>query len=140
MWAWLSARLNADVLARLSAVQRQLTSLERLLMATLDDLQNAVDRNGQAVASAVTGITDLRSKVAQLQQAVDAGTLDTDRLAAITASIDASTDAVAQALAPVVDDPATPTGGVDTPPEQNPDTVDPGTVDGSVDAGEPLPQ
>lgn len=130
MWAWLRARLHTD----------QLHTLGRTLMATLDDLQNAVDRNGQAVASAVTGITDLRSKVAQLQAAVDAGTLDTDRLAAITASIDASTDAVAQALAPVVDDPQVPTGDVETPPEQNPDTVDPGTVDGSVDAGEPLPQ
>lgn len=129
MWAWLRAHLHTD----------QLHELGRTLMASLDDLQAAVDRNGAAVANAVTGIVDLRTKVATLQAAVDAGTLDTDRLAAITASIDASTDAVAQALAPVVDDPTTDTGDVATPPEQNPETGDPGSVDGSVPAGEPLP-
>lgn len=125
------AWLNQPVLDRL-------TELEERTMANLDALEAAATRNGEAVTAAVSGISDLRSKIAALQAAVDQGQLDEARVAAITASIDASADSIAQALAPVIEDPETPTDG-EVPPETNPDTVDPGSVDGSVPAGEPLP-
>lgn len=136
-------QLVADVTVlghNLGAVLSQLARMETRLMASLDDLQAAVERNGSAVAGAVTALTDQRAKIAALQAAVDAGDLDEARIAALTASIDASSDAVAQALAPVVADPDTPTGDTAPPPDTNPDTVDPGSVDGAVPAGEPAPE
>jgi len=147
---WLRATLtdlHIDVAGTRRAVLELPTRLQRretLIMSNLDDLRAAVDRNGQAVAAAVGGITDLRAKVANLQRAVDENTLDPDQLARVVASIDASTDSIAQALAPVVEDPTTPTeepgtgAPLDPPPAQNPDTSDP-AQEGAVPAGQPLP-
>lgn len=118
----------------------QLTELKEYLMATFDTLQAAVDRNGSAVRDAVVALADQRTKIAALQAAVDSGSVDQTQLAALTASLDASSDAVAQALAPVVADPDTNTGDVPAPPAENPGTSDPTSVDGSVPAGEPLPE
>lgn len=126
-------------LRRLLDVPEQLDRMETRLMSNLDALQAAAERNGSAVRDAVTSLADLRQKVAVLTREVAEGDADDARIAAIAASIDASSDAIAQALAPVVEDEQTDTGAVDAPPAENPDTPDPESVDGSVAAGEPLP-
>ena len=142
---FLSSDVLSDIQARVYQIREYMISthdrvqkLERTLMATLDALQAAVERNGAAVGNAVVALVDQREKIAKLQAAVEAGTVDTDRLAAITASIDASSDAVAQALAPVVQDPDTDTGDVSEPPQTNPETAQPEEIPGAVPAGEPL--
>ena len=143
----LPRRILSDVQADLTSIKlivlgtrTYIHRLENKIMATLDTLQAAVDRNGQAVAAAVTALVDQRSKIAALQAALDAEDIDTERIAAITASIDAASDAVAAALTPVVNDPDTDTGDTAPLPETNPDTAAPDEVPGSVPAGEPLPE
>lgn len=142
----ISPAILSDIQARVHEIREitantrtRVLNMEDKIMAQLDNLQAAVERNGAAVGNAVVALVDQREKIAQLQAAVDAGTVDTDRLAAITASIDASSDAVAQALAPVVADPDTDTGDVTEPEQQNPDTAQPEEIPGAVPAGEPLP-
>lgn len=143
---FLSADILSDIQARTYQIREftisthdRVQKMEKTLMAQLDALQAAVERNGAAVGNAVIALVDQREKIAKLQAAVESGTVDTDRLAAITASIDASSDAVAQALAPVVADPDTDTGDVTEPEQQNPDTAQPEEIPGAVPAGEPLP-
>ena len=142
---FLSSGVLSDIQARVYQVREftisthdRVQKLEKTLMSTLDALQAAVERNGAAVGNAVVALVDQREKIAKLQQAVESGTVDTDRLAAITASIDASSDAVAQALAPVVQDPEVDTGDVTEPPQVNPDTAQPEEIPGAVPAGERL--
>lgn len=141
-WPTWAYRALTDLQVDVAAMRRDLlelpTLIERKIRMSLENLQAAVERNGSAVAQAVSGITDLRGKIATLQEKVNAGDLDQTQIAAITASLDASTDAIAQALSPVVEDPEVPTGEVEAPPAENPDTAPPTDVEGAVPAGEPL--
>lgn len=147
--ARLLAREAAQACARaarswlLAPLTDRIQEVSTRMALDLEQLQQAATRTGGYVAQIATIVPDLRGKIALLtEQLANAGGLDDAtraQLAAITASVDASADALASVVAEPVNDPAVPTGPVEAPPVTNPDTPDPGSVDGSVPALEPLP-
>lgn len=128
----------------LAPITRQLEELRADMALDLETLKASVTRTGQYAATVATLIPDLRGKIAaltdKLAQADSVDEATRAELAAITASVDATADALAAATAEPVGDGDVPTGGVEAPPETNPGTPDPGSVDGAVPAGEPLPE
>ena len=128
-----------DELQELWNLPQRITELKGMLMSKLDDLQASADRTGAQVRDAVALIPDLRAKLAAAEAEIRSGQVDQNRLSAIIASIDATGDALASALNPIVEDPNVPTADAEAQPDTNPQTTDPGSVDGSVPAGDPLP-
>lgn len=100
-WLYLFRQLRDDV-AALRTGQKSLIAKVNTIMATLDDVKNKVDAETTVVASAVTLLTDLKTK---LDAAIASN--DPTKLQALSDAIGAQTDALAAAVA--ANTPAAPT-------------------------------
>jgi len=106
-WLVNAQKLNYQLLGSILASLRQLTSTQEALMATVAELQTALDRNTAATTAAAAAI---QTEIAQLQAAIDALSTATPPTQAQLDQLNASSDALEAATAALAaDDPATPT-------------------------------